>query len=342
MSPLQYPELLKPSLSNALHATVITASSSCSLTLPSSSMLLSSRSSSSSYIDMDADSDHDNRSLATTLSSTSSHSKSIFSPESRGMVGQYASSNQYQSTVYEAFQLQNNPAVAPLMAKAFAVNGIAHQVADNLEFRQFLLAFRSATLAPLDRRALKNSQTDLAAAMKATVIAKLQSYSKSCPISVAVDGWTNTRHHKVTNILCLCGDNAYYWCSIVNRYDSNTADWLSKPIGDTIADINNHGIRITALVADNEAVNGKLYSLLQPRFPFLLLSPCAAHTIQLCVNRSLLLPGIKEVMSTMESLLRAFRKGKHSKKYRTTLYSNQAQSGSVKCLIVPCDTRWSY
>ena len=62
------------------------------------------------------------------------------------------------------------------------------------------------------------------------------------------------------------------------------------------------------MVADNEAVNGKLHQLLVPTFPFLKLSSCAAHTVQLCVNRALRVDGIRQVMRTMESVIRQFRK----------------------------------
>ena len=54
------------------------------------------------------------------------------------------------------------------------------------------------------------------------VLKKLKSHGVTSPISIAIDGWTNTRHNKVTNLLCLCGGQAYYWCSIVNLYDRNS------------------------------------------------------------------------------------------------------------------------
>jgi hypothetical protein len=144
-------------------------------------------------------------------------------------------------------------------------------------------------------------------------VEKLKAFSVTSPISVAIDGWTNTRHHKVTNLLCLCGGQAYYWCSIVNRYEKNTAAWLLTPIAVAIADLSSKGIRISALVADNEAVNGKLNRLLKPQFPFLLLSPCAAHTIQLCVNKAFKVPGVSQVMSTMENTVRQFKKRRQVK-----------------------------
>ena len=137
---------------------------------------------------------------------------------------------------------------------------------------------------------------------------------------------------------------AYYWRSIVNRYDKNTAVWLHRPIAAAISELLECDIRVSALVADNEAVNGKLYRLLQPQFPFLLLSPCAAHTVQLCVNKALRVDGVLEVMKTMENVVTQFTKGAQSRALRQRLCNVQLQAGSertIKQLIVPCDTRWS-
>lgn len=43
-------------------------------------------------------------------------------------------------------------------------------------------------------------------------------------------------------------------------------------------------VRLSALVADNEAVNDALWKQLLRPFPFLIRVPCAAHTIQPIVS----------------------------------------------------------
>jgi hypothetical protein len=340
MSPVQHPHLLRSELRSAVNviASVLPSSipvqsmslSSFSPSLPPPPALLSPASSQAS----------DDRYRA---ESPSSHS--IFSSSSSSSLMTAASSRSVtQRTIYSSLHAANNPLVPPLQAKLFARLGLAHRMADAEEMDEFLMAFRFSTLKPLRRQAVKDAQSHLAATLRVEVINKLKSYSTASPISIAIDGWTNTRHHKVTNILCLCGGQAYYWCSIVNRYDKNTAAWLCKPIADAIAELSDHGIRITALVADNEAVNGKLYKLLKPKFPFLLLSSCAAHTIQLCVNKALKEDGIYNVMMTIEGIVKQFRKGKRSKFLRLKLANVQREvvgEARIKPLVIPCDTRWS-
>ena len=107
-------------------------------------------------------------------------------------------------------------------------------------------------------------------------------------MTIAIDGWTNVRHTKVTNILLLTqlsGGVAYYWCSITNTYAANTAVWLESVLTPVLQQLVTLGVRFAALVADNEAVNDALWKHLLEPFPFLIRIPCAAHTIQLVVRQ---------------------------------------------------------
>jgi hypothetical protein len=116
---------------------------------------------------------------------------------------------------------------------------------------------------------------------------------------VAIDGWTDVNTSKVTNVVILCGGTAYYWCSIVNSHGHNTAVWLEPALARVLNGIREEGLIFTALVADNERVNRTLWELLLVHFPFLIRSPCAAHLIQLCVNKALELPLIEPIFTSM-------------------------------------------
>ena len=165
--------------------------------------------------------------------------------------------------MHSALSAANNPLVARAAANLFARHSLSHRLADSREWVNFIDCVRISTCRAPNRGTLKEAQSELAIQLRRQVIAKLRAHSVTSPISIAMDGWTNTRHHKVTNLLCLCGGQAYYWCSIVNRYDKNTAAWLLKPISAAISELLSMGVRITALGADNEAVNGLLYRLLK-------------------------------------------------------------------------------
>lgn len=339
MSPFTHPHLLK----GYLGATVIALAATPPTTAPTESLLIfPSSSSSSSSPSFPPPSPP--LSLSLSQVSVSSQASTASSSSSSFMTPVRSHRPSTQSTVYSAMHAGNNPLVLRAAAKLYAKHALPHRLADSRDMDEFLRYVRYSSCNWPSRAAIKQAQSELAARLRVEMVNKLRQYSVGSPISIAIDGWTNTRHHKVTNLLCLCGGQAYYWGSIVNRYDKNTATWLLKPISTAIADLTAKGIRITALVADNEAVNGKLYRLLKPQFPFLLLSPCAAHTIQLCVNKALRIGGIMEVMTTMEGIIRQFRKGERSKILRQRLANLQRQvqgEKGIKPLIIPCDTRWS-
>ena len=103
---------------------------------------------------------------------------------------------------------------------------------------------------------------------KAQVIQVLK--DSMCPITIAVDGWTNVRHNKVTNIVPLTGGTAFYWTSITNTKEKNTGVYLANNIKPVVDDMISHGIKIVAVAADNEPVNGKMHRCLKQDFPFLI------------------------------------------------------------------------
>jgi hypothetical protein len=125
-----------------------------------------------------------------------------------------------------------------------------------------------------------------------------------------MDGWTNVRHDKVNNIVILCDGVAYYWSSVTNILEKNTAEWIANSVRPKVQEIVDHGIEVVALVADNEAVNQATYNILKSHFPFLLFIPCAAHTIQLCVKYILKSGTLDEVVRAVSTIIAQFDRSK--------------------------------
>jgi hypothetical protein len=230
--------------------------------------------------------------------------------------------------------------VRPAFAELFARCSWAHHCVEFPEFVALLDAYRHSTVRPPTRAVLRHDITLLAQQMRVAVINRLKQYCRSCPLTIAIDGWTNVRQDKVTNVMVLCGGVAFYWCSIVNVVSRNTAMWMLNPVSAVLQDIKREGIIFNALVADNEQVNKTLHRLLLPTYPFLIRSPCAAHLIQLCVNHALNLPSIEPILVGMEELLRSFRSKEQRQKLRQVQIAANSNSSYLN-LIKPCDTRWS-
>jgi hypothetical protein len=158
------------------------------------------------------------------------------------------------------------------------------------------------------------------------------------PCSIAVDGWTNIRKDKVTNIVVLCDSVAYYLKSVTNVTETNDATWLFEHIEPIFAELIAFGIKIVAIAADNEYLNGAFIRMLQVPYPFLVHVPCAAHTLQLIVNKIMKLDMFRSCVQSILDIVHHFDRKKAN---RLKLKQLQEQDGMVYCIVRPNDTRWS-
>jgi hypothetical protein len=282
---------------------------------------------------------------ATTIiisSSSSSSSSSSPSPSSSSdvvMIEPPPAKRSKQLSLHDTRVVMNNAALRPATALLFARCSWAHQAVEFPEFLDFIKCVRESTCDPPDRRGLRLDQIKLAQELRGRVVRQLRSYCRSSPLSIAIDGWTNVNSSKVTNVVIICGGAAYYWCSIVNSRNHNTAAWLRDPLVQVFNGIKAEGLIFNAFVADNERVNRTVWDLLLQNFPFLIRSPCAAHLVQLCVVKALGLPCIDPVLMAVEALLRQFRYKEARLKLKNLQIADN--NGSFLNLLRPCDTRWS-
>lgn len=174
-------------------------------------------------------------------------------------------------------------------------------------------------------------------AMKDELIVLLK--QQKCAVSFVLDGWTNVVHSKVTNVLLVCRGKAYYWCSITNRSERNTAKYLSAALTPVIQSIENVGIPVVSYVADNEEVMSAAHRMLVTEFEALIRIPCAAHTIQLIVKKLLAQPPFTGVLKEYITMLNLFQS---QKELRQSLDRVQPDTNKARNIIRPCETRWSY
>lgn len=227
------------------------------------------------------------------------------------------------------------------MALFFATNHIAYNVAESSAFEQFVDAVRHSDVKLHGRKRLGADLDALAASMRRQVTEQLHSNEHNLrSVALLVDGWTNVKHTKVTNLLLAYSGVAYYWCSINNAYEANTAEYLFRQVHAEMQKLHAAGIIITALVADNESTMNALYRLLRAEYPFLVHVGCAAHTVQLIAKKVMQSERWASVCRGIKALLRGFKK---SKAARLKLLEAQLATSSKAplMLVKPCDTRWN-
>jgi hypothetical protein len=176
----------------------------------------------------------------------------------------------------------------------------------------------------------------LAADMRKQVLNILQ---HSGHVTLGADGWTNTRRDLVTNIVGIAAGRAYYWTSIVNSDEHNTAQWLFEHIQPVVADLIGNNVKVVAFAVDNASVMVSFVGLIQQAFPFIIHVPCAAHTLQLIVKSMLDVPAVKQLVDVAIELINKFHK---KKIYRLKLkHMQKAMNEKQKVVIKPNKTRWN-
>lgn len=243
------------------------------------------------------------------------------------------SSNKKQKTLLSMLRSTQQQCFDAIAA-AFAVNSFSHVAIESPEFINMLRVLGYTGSLP-SRKSLRNTIVQLAGNTRTEVAEQL----RGAVVTLAADGWTNVRRQKITNIVPMVNGVAYYWSSIVNAGEQNTAEWLAGQLLPVIlALISECGARVVGVVVDNEAVNGAAHRLLLEKLPFLIHVPCAAHTIQLVVRSCLAKPYFAPTVLQFVELVKVF----DAKQHRIALRKQQ-ELAEKKLLVVqkPCDTRWS-
>jgi hypothetical protein len=273
----------------------------------------------------------------------------------------FISSRQILSTSVKEFQAAE---FHEKLALCFATHSLPHILLESEIFIDLMRSANSYQCKLPNRKQLKARMQSIAERYTNEMIDN----AASCliPSALAIDGWTNCRQGKIINILLLSQNNPYFLRSCDSEHESVNAEFLYATIKPIIDGLHHRNIKIVGIVMDNASVNGKLYNDLIIDFPHFIRLPCAAHIIQLCVHRILLIPELKVVIDFMELILKEFRANSfpYSRLQKVQMdeedlidgdnvpnaneinlvddeVSITAKKGNVLTLRRPNDTRWS-
>jgi len=186
-------------------------------------------------IDTSVDDDIDSHSFAssstgTQITSTHSSNSIIASPINIAKPSPFSSvfnpppkKPKTQLSIHQSFQSSSNSTLYTAIATAFAVHSLPHHLITSPDFVEMLNAYRNSTKS-LNLPTRSNLRKEIIATGTniSSQILNIMKLSKA-PISICLDGWTNVNRDKVTNIIPIVNNVAYYWTSIVNSMASNTS-----------------------------------------------------------------------------------------------------------------------
>jgi uncharacterized C2H2 Zn-finger protein len=171
-----------------------------------------------------------------------------------------SSSKSRTRTISTMYAPLHSAALPAAIARCFATNHIAYNVASSPSFLALIDTARGCTDPMPQRKAVKTAIQLSARAMRARLLQRL--VDSKATVAIAIDGWTNIRQGKVTNVVLLCNGAAYYWCSIANSTQRNDAAWMEGVLQPVIEQVRTHDVEATTRRprGDHEAT-----SRLQPR-----------------------------------------------------------------------------
>jgi hypothetical protein len=253
-------------------------------------------------------------------------------------IPQISPSNQ---SIVESLRNQKNAELDAAFGLAFAVCELPYLLMESPAFIAMLDTVRVTNCAYPTRKSIPIAQGKLAVSLKSKLIKFIAMQSTTSPVCILFDGWTNTNGAKITNIILVMSGVAYYWTSIINDSEANTAAWLVTRIRDILDELIENNIAISSLIADNESTNSAVYELLVLDFPWLVSIGCAAHVIQLIVNLTFVDPKLSALRAAVKSLINSFIKRKELRHALMGLQSLLILGKKPVRLLHIVPTRWS-
>lgn len=180
-------------------------------------------------------------------------------------------------------------------ALAFAKNSLSHRLIEDNYFQSAIKLLND----DIKITKLKLRETIIIEGEKTNNQIIEMLFINNQPITMAVDGWTNIKADKITNILLIASGIPYYYKSIVNKKDFNKVDWLVPKIQEIINFLIKKGLNIIAITTDNENLMKAVCKKLKVLFPVLINIPCSAHIMQLCLKKICNNDKIKMIINKM-------------------------------------------
>jgi hypothetical protein len=224
------------------------------------------------------------------------------------------------------------------LAIAFAINSLPHSLIEEENFKNSLIAIKNSKLTNFSKKKLREIMLIKSENINTNILEKLA--SDKIPVTFAIDGWTNVRSNKVTNIILISNGIPYFFESIENEDSKNDVVWLVPQLELKIKHLLSLGINLIAITADNESLMKATCNKLKQNFPVLINVPCAAHIIHLCFKNICEIDEIKNMIYTINEIIYTFKNNKENRNELRKLQLNEGIEEPLK-IIYYKEIRWT-
>jgi len=224
-----------------------------------------------------------------------------------------------------------------LFSIAFAKKSLPYSLIEDERFKSALIAYNKVPNLMMTAYKLKEKTLINGDKICKDIINNL---SKSkIPTTIVIDGWTNTRSNKVTNILLMSNGYANFYSSIENYTSKNDTEWLVSQLEIKINDLIKDKIIIVAITTDNENLMKATCQKLKEKFPVLIDMPCCSHLLQLCLKSICSVKGIDNIIREVLNIIHTIDNTKSNVIKLENFQKVDGISIPLK-IIIPTMIRW--
>lgn len=231
----------------------------------------------------------------------------------------------------------SNAEIYKAFAIAFAKNSLPHSLIEDKFFKNALYTLNNKAIS-LNKKNMRDIILIEGEKINEKLLTNLA--LNKIPVTLALDGWTNIRSNKVTNVLLIVNGTSYFIGSIENESNKNNAEWLTIQLEEKIKSLLLKQINIIAIAADNEKLMKSVCKNLKIKFPLLIHVPCAAHIIQLCFKKICGIETIKTIISNINNIIYLIRNIKENRNKLFQLQINENIDEPLK-ILYHCEVRWT-
>uniref|UniRef100_A0A914D745 DUF659 domain-containing protein n=1 Tax=Acrobeloides nanus TaxID=290746 RepID=A0A914D745_9BILA len=215
--------------------------------------------------------------------------------------------------------------------EAICTGSLPHALVDNAAFRRFVHRLNPSYTLPTRRSISEKLMPELYKLVNSSV---MEAVNQAPFVALSVDGWTDVRKEAIVNVM-VHTPQPFLFKSYDTGNNAHTAPYMANLLKQVIDEIG--PTKVVAITSDHAANLLAAWRLIQAEYPWIILSCCKAHLLDLVVQDILKLGVAHQVMEQCKSV------AKFSYKKTPNLLLGEAQLFQYNKKIpfyMPSNVRW--
>uniref|UniRef100_A0A914D6N0 DUF659 domain-containing protein n=1 Tax=Acrobeloides nanus TaxID=290746 RepID=A0A914D6N0_9BILA len=180
--------------------------------------------------------------------------------------------------------------------EAICTGSLPHALVDNAAFRRFVHRLNPSYTLPTRRSISEKLMPELYKLVNSSV---MEAVNQAPFVALSVDGWTDVRKEAIVNVM-VHTPQPFLFKSYDTGNNAHTAPYMANLLKQVIDEIG--PTKVVAITSDHAANLLAAWRLIQAEYPWIILSCCKAHLLDLVVQDILKLGVAHQVMEQCKSV----------------------------------------